>query len=119
MIIEDASLVRLYYRDVIKRAGYAAEEALNGLEALEKLLLQPVDLLIVDINMPKTDGLIVLKALCRQPLALGGIPALVTSTEAAPGDHLRARAAGTNYYLVKPISPDKLLVHVRLLYGAP
>jgi two-component system chemotaxis response regulator CheY len=44
---------------------------------------------------------------------------LVTSTEAAPQDRLAARAAGANYYLVKPITPERLLAHVRLLGGAP
>jgi len=117
MIIDDASLVRLYYRDAIEHAGFAVEEALNGLEALEKLLLQPADLLIVDVNMPKMDGFTFLKALRRLPLPLAAIPALVTSTEAAPQDRLKAREAGANYYLVKPIAPDRLLDHVRLLCG--
>jgi len=118
MIVDDASLVRLYYRDIIERAGFLVEEALNGLEALEKLLLQSVDLLIVDVNMPKMDGLTFLRTLRQQELPLAGIPALVTSTEAAPQDRLAARAAGANYYLVKPIPPDVLLAHVRLLCGA-
>jgi two-component system chemotaxis response regulator CheY len=119
MVIDDASLVRLYYRDILERAGLVVEEALNGLEALEKLLAQAADLLIVDINMPKMDGLTFLKTLRRQALPLAGIPALVTSTEAAPQDRLAARAAGANYYLVKPITPERLLAHVRLLGGAP
>lgn len=119
MVIDDASLVRLYYRDILERAGMVVDEALNGLEALEKLLAQAADLLIVDINMPKMDGLTFLKTLRRQALPLAGIPALVTSTEAAPQDRLAARAAGANYYLVKPISPERLLAHVRLLGGTP
>ena len=44
-----------------KRAGFHVEEALNGLEALEKLLTFPVDLLIVDVNMPQMDGLTFLR----------------------------------------------------------
>jgi two-component system chemotaxis response regulator CheY len=117
MIIDDASLVRLYYREIVETAGYQVEEALNGVEALEKLLLRPADLLIVDVNMPKMDGLTFLKTLRRQPLQIAGIPALMTSTEAAPQDRLAARAAGANYYLVKPIAPERLLDHVCLLCG--
>jgi two-component system chemotaxis response regulator CheY len=119
MIIDDAGLVRLYYRDTLERAGFMVEEALNGLEALEKLLVQAVDLLIVDINMPKMDGLTFLKTLRRQPGAIASIPALVTSTEAGPQDRLAAREAGANFYLVKPTQPDILLAHVTLLCGAP
>jgi two-component system chemotaxis response regulator CheY len=117
MIIDDAALVRLYYRDTLERAGFAVEEALNGLEALEKLLRQPVDLLIVDINMPKMDGFTFLNTLRRQSGPIAGIPALMTSTESAPQDFAAARQAGANFYLVKPIQPDFLLAHVTLLCG--
>jgi two-component system chemotaxis response regulator CheY len=119
LIVDDARLVRLYYRNAIERAGFMVEEALNGLEALEKLLVQPVDLLIVDVNMPKMDGFTFLKALRRQEGPIAGIPALVTSTERAPQDIAAARAAGANFYLVKPIAPEVLLAHVTLLCGAP
>jgi two-component system chemotaxis response regulator CheY len=117
LIIEDASLVRLYYRDIIGRAGFEIEEALNGLEALEKLMMRPADLLIVDINMPKMDGLTFLRTLRSQPLPIASIPALMISTEAAPADIAAARAAGANFYLVKPVPPDILLRYVTLLCG--
>jgi len=117
LIIDDASLVRLYYRDALTRAGYAVDEAMNGLEALEKLLITPVDLLIVDINMPKMDGLTFLRSLRRQPLPLSATPALVISTEAAPKDVEAARAAGANFYLVKPIAQDTLSRYVGMFFG--
>ena len=60
------SLVRRYYRDALERAGFDVDEALNGVEALEKLLAEPFDLLIVDVNMPQMDGFTFLKALRRQ-----------------------------------------------------
>jgi two-component system, chemotaxis family, chemotaxis protein CheY len=117
LIIDDASLVRLYYRDALTRAGYAVDEAMNGLEALEKLLITPVDLLIVDINMPKMDGLTFLRSLRRQPLPLSATPAVVISTEAAPKDVQAARASGANFYLVKPIAQDALTRYVSMFCG--
>jgi len=119
LIVDDASLVRLYYRDAIEQAGYIAEEALNGVEALEKLLLKPADLLIVDINMPKMDGLTFLRTLRRLPSPAAAIPALVTSTEAAPQDRLAARQAGANFYLVKPIAPEMLRDFIAMFCGQP
>jgi two-component system chemotaxis response regulator CheY len=117
LIVDDASLVRIYYRDALERAGYTVDEALNGLEALEKLLAIPPDLLIVDVNMPKMDGLAFLRALRRHPLPLAATPALVISTEAAPSDAASARAAGANFYLVKPVAQDILARFAELLCG--
>jgi two-component system chemotaxis response regulator CheY len=117
MVIDDANLVRLYYRDALEHAGFQVEEALNGIEALEKLMANPVDLLIVDINMPQMDGFTFLQALRRQELPLASIPAMMTSTEAGPQDFAAARAAGANYYLVKPVSRGQLAEYAAMLCG--
>ena len=119
LIVDDAGLVRLYYRDALDRVGYDVDEAMNGLEALEKLLTTPADLLIFDINMPKMDGLTFLKSLRRYPLPLGAIPAVVISTEADPKDRDAARAAGANFYLVKPVPQEMLTRYVGMLCGKP
>lgn len=117
MIVDDANLVRLYYGDALRRAGYETAEAINGLEAIEQLLRTPADLVIVDVNMPTMDGMTFLRTLRRQALPLAATPTLVTSTEAAPSDVEAARAAGANFYLVKPVPPDTLLRYVALLCG--
>ena len=117
LVIDDASLVRMYYRDALERAGYEVEEALNGLEALEKLLVAPADLLVVDVNMPQMDGFTFLKVLRRQDLPVSAIPALVTTTEGAPHDRAAAQAAGANFYLVKPVSPETLVAHAHIMSG--
>lgn len=118
MVVDDASLVRRYYREALVRAGYAVEEALNGLEAHEKLLVQTADVLIVDVNMPRMDGFTFLAALRRRELPLSSIPALVTSTESGPQDMARARTAGANFYMVKPVSQETLVEYIGLLCGA-
>ncbi|MGV3593218.1 MAG: response regulator [Gammaproteobacteria bacterium] len=117
LVVDDAALVRLYYRSILEKAGYHVSEALNGLEALERLAAQPVDLLVVDVNMPQMDGFTFLRTLRRQSTPSGGIPALVASTEAQQQDFAAAREAGANYYLVKPVDEAALLEHVALLTG--
>jgi two-component system chemotaxis response regulator CheY len=117
LIIDDASLVRRYYRSILEPSGYAIEEALNGLEGLEKLLTKPADLLIVDVNMPQMDGVTFLTALRKQPLPISGTPALVISTEAATQDKTIAIAAGANFYLTKPATPEILRTYAALLCG--
>src|SRR5689334_8367537 len=81
MVVEDAGLVRRYYREILEGAGYEVDEALNGMEAMERLLSRSVDLLIVDINMPHLDGLSFLRQLRQKPGSLGAIPAIIASTE--------------------------------------
>jgi len=119
MVVDDAALVRLYYRQALERSGFHVEEALNGLEALEKLLTDPVDLLIVDVNMPQMDGLTFLETLRRQALPVDAIPALVISTEAAQQDFDAARAAGANFYLAKPVTQEVVSELAAMLSGSP
>lgn len=118
LVVDDASLVRMYYRSALESAGFEVTEALNGIEALEALLAKRFDLLIVDVNMPQMDGLSFLQALRVKSLPLSSIPALVTSSEAAPQRVAAARAAGANFYIVKPLSAETLVQYASLLCGA-
>lgn len=117
LIVDDAALLRVYYRSMLEEAGFQVMEALNGIEALETLLAGPVDLLIVDINMPQMDGLTFLQILRQKEMPMAAIPALVTSTEAAEVDFAAARAAGANHYLVKPVERETLVEFARMLCG--
>ena len=119
LIVDDANLVRLYYRQILEEVGFEVEEAFNGIEALEGLLASPADALIVDINMPLMDGITFLKALRRQALPLSSIPALVTSTESGTADITAARAAGANFYCLKPIGRDVLARAMAMFCGVP
>ena len=119
LVIDDASLVRRYYRDALERAGFEVDEALNGVEALEKVLSGPYDLVVVDVNMPQMDGFTFLRSLRRQAPPIAAIPALVISTEAGPHDQRAARSAGANFYLVKPVAQDALVRHVSIMCGLP
>jgi two-component system chemotaxis response regulator CheY len=118
LVIDDASLVRRYYKSALETAGFEVEEALNGLEALERLLGGRFDLLIVDVNMPQMDGLSFLQTLRAKSLPFSSIPALVVSSEAAPQRVVAARAAGANFYMVKPLRPETLVQYASLLCGA-
>jgi len=117
LLVDDSSLVRRYMRDALERAEFAVEEAFNGLEAMEKILMHPFDLIVVDVNMPKMDGYAFLRALRGREAGIASTPALMISTEAGQQDIDAARAAGANYYLVKPVSQDSLVLHARALTG--
>ena len=115
LVVDDAATVRLYHRQILEQAGWQVDEAVNGVEAIEKALLSSYDLYLVDVNMPKLDGYAFLRELRSQ--AIVQAPAIMASTEAADSDRLQAYEAGANLYLVKPTRPEQLLLHVRALLG--
>jgi two-component system chemotaxis response regulator CheY len=117
LVVDDAHLVRLYYRTALEGAGFRVAEALNGLEALEQILTSHFDLLVVDVNMPQMDGLSFLKTLRGKSLPASSIPALITSSEADPVRIAAARAAGANFYVVKPLGQEALVQYALLLCG--
>ena len=116
LIVDDAATVRMYHRSILESAGYAVDEAVNGIEALEKALSASYDLYLVDVNMPKLDGYSFVREL-RAHADIPQAPAVMVSTEAKPSDQAKAYLAGANLYLIKPTRPDVLLGHVRLLLG--
>lgn len=115
IVIDDAATVRLYHRQILETGGFVVDEAINGIEALEKALMQPYDLYLVDVNMPKQNGYDFLREL--RGADIHQAPAVMISTEAEAQDRKLAFEAGANFYLVKPLKPEELLSHCRLLLG--
>lgn len=120
LVVDDAATVRLYHRKMLGDAGWHVEEAVNGVEALEKVANQPkdrpFDLYVVDINMPKMDGYAFVRELRRLP-QVPQVPVLMVSTESQAHDASAAQDAGANGYLVKPAKPADLVLTAALLLG--
>jgi two-component system, chemotaxis family, chemotaxis protein CheY len=118
LVVDDSSLVRLYYRSALEKAGFVVEQAINGIEAMEKVLSESFDLVIVDVNMPRMDGFTFLRSLRSSAADVATLPALMITTESGLQDIAEARVAGANLYLVKPVAEAKLVRHVCVLTGA-
>jgi two-component system chemotaxis response regulator CheY len=116
LIVDDSATVRMYHRSILEDGGYATDEGVNGIEALEKALGTPYDLYLVDVNMPKLDGYSFVREL-RSHTAISQAPAIMISTEAEAIDRTKAYVAGANFYIIKPTRPEILLPYVRLLLG--
>lgn len=116
LIVDDAATVRMYHRNILEKAGYQVDEAINGLEALEKALNTTYDLYLVDVNMPKMDGYTFVREL-RGHATIPQAPAVMISTEAKASDQSKAYEAGANLYVIKPARPEDLVSHVRMLLG--
>ena len=94
--------------------GVRFGEASSGLEAIERLALAPVDLMILDLNMPDMHGLEVLDFL-RRHQAYSRIPVIVLTTRGDEASRSDALALGASIYLTKPFLPNVLAAHVREL----
>lgn len=116
LVVDDATTVRMYYRDVLEQAGFAVEEAANGFEGLEKAVAESFDLVLVDVNMPKMDGYAFLRRGRTKP-ELQAVPAVMISTESGAQDRDRAYAVGANLYLVKPVRPEVLAEVAAVMAG--
>lgn len=120
LIVDDAATVRMYHRKMLGDAGWTTEEAVNGVEALEKVAQQPrdqpFDLYVVDVNMPKMDGYSFIREL-RRLAQVPQAPVLMVSTEAQAQDASAAQDAGANCYLVKPAKPAELVLTAALMLG--
>ena len=119
LVVDDSSLVRLYYRSALEKAGFEVEQAINGIEAMERVLSQRFDLVIVDVNMPRMDGFTFVRTLRCGANDVASLPALMISTEAEMQDMAKARASGANFYLVKPVVEAELVRHACVLTGVP
>ncbi|MCX7946694.1 MAG: response regulator [Hydrogenophilus sp.] len=113
LIVDDAATVRMFHRVILLEAGYTVDEAVNGVEALEKAIAAPYDLYLVDVNMPKLDGYNFLRRLRQEPIPQ--VPAIMITTEAQPQDRRKALEAGANFYLIKPAKPELLQTLCQIL----
>jgi CheY-like chemotaxis protein len=110
VVEDDPEIVRLMHK--ILGPQYDMEFAGNGLEALERLEHDPLpDLLIVDVMMPKLDGLTLLRTLKNSPRT-ARIRAIIVSARGAPRDVIDGINVGVKHYLVKPFKVDDLLAKV-------
>jgi|UniRef100_A0A7C3WHM7 two-component system chemotaxis response regulator CheY len=116
LLVDDAATVRMYHRQVLKQKGFQVDEAINGVEALEKAVSCRYDLYLVDVNMPKMDGYSFVREL-RSRLDVRQSPVVMVSTESQEKDRLAAFAAGANYYVIKPAKPEELVFLAKVMTG--
>jgi two-component system chemotaxis response regulator CheY len=107
MVIDDSLLVRRQVTAALKTPGYLVTEAVDGVDALEKLAQHPDTRLIVcDVNMPRMNGIELLERLCAQGST---VPVVMLTTEGQPELIQRAKALGAKGWIVKPFKPEFLL----------
>ena len=103
LIVDDCPTTRKLISLYLKSAGYEVLTAENGIDAIEKLGRDNVNLILSDLNMPYMDGIELLKNLRADP-QWRHIPFLMITTEADEREKKKAFEAGANAYLVKPVT---------------
>ena len=89
-------------------------EAASGLEAIEQLAVAPIELMVLDLNMPDMHGLEVLGFVRKHP-AFRHLPVIVLTTRGDDESRTAAMAAGATLYMTKPFAPHALAGHARAL----
>lgn len=116
LVVEDSLTVRRYYRTTAEAAGFAVDEAENGLEALERALIGGFGLFLVDVNMPTMDGYRFLAEVRSRP-ETRAVPAILISSDTSAECRARGFASGANICHAKPVEPEWLTQMLGLLLG--
>jgi len=112
LIVDDSpTMRRMVIASLQHIPGVHFEQASSGLEAIERLALEPVHLIILDLNMPDIHGYEVIEFV-RTNQAFSAIPIVVLTTRTMDADRSKALQAGASVYLTKPFQPQVLAQHV-------
>jgi two-component system, cell cycle response regulator DivK len=112
--VEDNELNRKIIRDLLRRTSYRLIEAPDGEAAVTIAREQHPDLILMDVQLPRTSGIEATRRIRAEP-AIADIPIIAITSFALSGDEQRAKEAGASAYLAKPYSPFTLLEMIRKL----
>jgi two-component system, OmpR family, KDP operon response regulator KdpE len=109
LVVDDEPQIRRVLRSTLSARGYVIIDAKSGEEALERVRKEPLDLILLDVNMPGMGGL----EACRQIRGVSGAPIIMLTVRNAERDKVLALDAGADDYVVKPFGIEELLARIR------
>lgn len=111
LIVDDEKLIRDVIKTYAEIENYETLEVEDGLQALEIVKKEKIDLIVLDIMMPKMDGMTFLEEIKKDK----NIPVIILSARNEEYDKLRGFDLGTDDYLTKPFSPKELLARIKAI----
>jgi two-component system, chemotaxis family, chemotaxis protein CheY len=108
LIVDDSETIRQQVADVLESAGFIVLTAVDGIAGLECIEQHDLAMAILDVNMPRLDGLEMLERLQTNP-RLATLPVLILTTEVQRSLIDRAKRAGAKGWMVKPVKPEHLV----------
>jgi len=112
LLIEDDDTIADFVARGLREAGFAVDRAADGAEGLDVALAQTYDVAVVDVMLPRRDGLSVIEELRRKGVMT---PVLILSAKRSVDDRVRGLQAGGDDYLTKPFAFAELLARVQAL----
>jgi len=112
LVVDDDKNTRLLLKAVLEAANYIVSTAENGLDALETMDKEHIDLVVLDIMMPHMDGYRFTETLRE---GSNNLPILMVSARHMPEDKHRGFIVGTDDYMTKPIDEEEMLLRIRAL----
>ena len=112
LVVDDEINTRKYLKTILERDHYEVELAFDGEDALEKLASTHIDLIVLDIMMPKIDGY-ELTRLLRE--TNNELPILMLSAKHLPVDKKKGFVVGTDDYMSKPVDDEEMLLRIKAL----
>ncbi len=116
LVVEDSLMLRKVACFPLEKAGYKVVEANNGIEAIEAMSKEAIDLIITDLNMPGMDGFELITQV-KENEKFKHIPIIILTTEGKKDMVMKGLTLGANSFLQKPIKPDQMLQEVERLLG--
>ncbi|MBT3198221.1 MAG: response regulator, partial [Gammaproteobacteria bacterium] len=117
LVVEDSATVREVERHMLEQAGYSVVTAVNGIDGFNKLRADKFDLIISDIDMPRMNGLDMIKKI-RATERHGSIPIIVVSYKDRDKDRVAAMEAGANHYVTKAsFDSGEMMEQIQQLMG--
>lgn len=114
MTVDDSATVRQMLSFTLQDAGYEVIEASDGVDALEKLKSESVQMLITDLNMPQMDGIELIREVRKNP-GNRFVPIIMLTTESHEQKKQAGKSAGASGWIVKPFKPEQLLRVVKMV----
>lgn len=111
LVVDDSASVRKFVSVSLEMQGFSVITASDGMEALEKLPGEEVNLVITDLNMPNMDGFELIKTLRENP-AYKELPIIVLTSLSDQGSKEQGKALGVESFVVKPFSLEKIQYEV-------
>jgi len=116
MTVDDSASIRQMVTFTLEQAGYDVLEAVDGVDAIEKLTDTAINMVITDLNMPNMDGIELIKNI-RVKSEYKFIPIIMLTTESQGSKKQEGKAAGATGWIVKPFKPEQLLGVVKKVLG--